>query len=210
MNTLRNQTRFARLATIPLAVFLMLALVAATRIADDAYSAQAPYRIGGTPTMTLYGTSTLHNWTMTAHSFTANGQFTVSPDNQLTAIGSLSVVLPVQNLKGESGGLNSNAYDALKASTYKDISFTLSSAAITPDGGNKYKIAAHGNLTIAGTTKPITLNATGVLNADQSLSVSGSVAFKMSEYGVKPPTFMFGAMSAGDALTLNYALVFVQ
>ena len=204
MNTLRNQTRFARLATIPLAVFLMLALVAATN------NAQAPYRIGGTPTMTLYGTSTLHNWTMTAHSFTANGQFTVSPANQLTAINSLSVVLPVHNLKGESGGLNDNAYDALKASTYKDISFSLTSAAITPDGGSKYKIAAHGNLTIAGTTKPITLNVTGVLNADQSLSVSGSVAFKMSEYGVKPPTFMFGAMSAGDALTLNYALVFVQ
>jgi polyisoprenoid-binding protein YceI len=209
MNTTQNQNRFARLAIVPFAVLSMLALVAATN------NAQAPYRIGGTPAMTLYGTSTLHNWTMTAHTFTANGQFTVSPDNasstmQLTALNSLSVVLPVHNLKGESGGLNDNAYDALKASTYKDISFALTSAAITPDGGTKYRIAAHGNLTIAGTTKPITLNATGVLNADQSLSISGSVAFKMSDYGVKPPTFMFGAMSAGDALTLNYSLVFVK
>ncbi len=173
-------------------------------------NAQAPYRLSGTPVMTLYGTSTLHSWTMTAHSFTANGQFTVSPDNRLTAINSLSVELPVHNLKGESGGLNSNAYDALKADKFKSITFALTSADISSEGGNKYKIAAHGNLTIAGVTKPVTLNANGVLNADQSLSVSGSVPLKMSDYNVKRPTFMFGAMSAGDALTLTYALVFVK
>jgi polyisoprenoid-binding protein YceI len=204
MNTTQNQNRFARLAAMPLAILLLFALVAATT------NAQAPYRIGGTPVMTLYGTSTLHNWTMTAHLFTATGEFTVSPDNQLTALNSLSVVLPVHNLKSEHSGLDDNAYDALKADDYKSITFKLTSADISPEGGNKYKIAAHGNLTIAGATKPITLNATGVLNADQSLSVSGSVGLKMTDYGIKPPTFMLGAMSAGDALTLNYSLVFVK
>ncbi len=202
MNTKHTTPRFARLASVPLALLFFLSLGAAS-------NAQAPYRIGGTPTMTLYGTSTLHNWTMTAHSFTANGVFTAD-NNQLTAINSLTVDLPVHNLKGESGGLNDNAYDALKADKFKDITYKLSSADITPEGGSKYKIAAHGNLTIAGSTKPVTLDANGVLNADGSLSVSGSVALKMTDFGVKPPSFMFGAMSAGDKLTLNYSLVFVK
>ena len=88
MYKIRNQTRFARLAVsptmlaMPLAILLLFVLVAATT------SAQAPYRVGGTPSMTLYGTSTLHDWTMTTHSFTANGEFTTSPDNQLTSVGS--------------------------------------------------------------------------------------------------------------------------
>jgi len=188
---------------MPLAIVLTLGLVAAT-------IAQAPYRVGGTPTMTLYGTSTMHDWTMTAHSFTANGEFTVSPDNQLSTINSLTVVLPVRNLKSDHDGMNDNAYDALHADKYKDITFRMTSAEITAAGGNKYTIVAHGNLTISGVTKPVILNANGVLNADGSLSVSGSVALTLSQFNIERPSFMLGAMKVGDALRLNYSLIFVK
>jgi polyisoprenoid-binding protein YceI len=210
MYTIRNQTRFAKLAVsptmlaMPLAVLLLFVLVAATT------NAQAPYRVGGSPSMTLYGTSTLHDWTMTTHSFTANGEFTISPDNQLASLNSLTVVLPVKNLKSEHSGMDDNAYDALHADKNKDITFKLTSADITPQGGNKYGIAAHGNLSIAGATKPVTLNANGVLNADQSLSVSGSVALTLSQFNIERPSFMLGTMKVGDVLKLNYSLIFVK
>ncbi|MDP4241590.1 MAG: YceI family protein [Bacteroidota bacterium] len=173
-------------------------------------SAQTAYKVGAQPVMTLYGTSTLHNWTMTAHAFACNAQFGLTGDNQLTSISGLSFSLPVHNLKSEHDGMNDNAYDALKADKYKDIVFKLTSAKVTSTGANKFQIMALGNLSIAGTTRPVTLTAAALVNADGSVSCSGTVPLKLSEYNIQRPTFMLGTMSVGDALTLNYALVFVK
>jgi polyisoprenoid-binding protein YceI len=201
MNTIHSQ--MARMASIPLALILLFTFVAAM-------IGQAPYRVGGSPSLTLYGTSTLHDWTMTSHSFTANGEFTVTPDNQLATLNMLTVTLPVHNLKSEHSGMDDNAYETLKADDYKNILFKLTSATVTPGGGNKYQIAAAGNLTIANVTKPITLNANGVLNADGSLSVSGTVSLTLSQFNIERPSFMLGTMKVGDALKLNYSLIFVK
>ena len=34
--------------------------------------------------------------------------------------------------------------------------------------------------------------------------ISGSFNVKMTDFGIVPPTFLFGAMSAGDDLTIKY------
>lgn len=173
-------------------------------------NAQTAYKVGGKPVMTLYGTSTLHNWTMTANSFTSNAQISLSADNQLTSMSGLTVVLPVHNLKSDHDGMNDNAYEALKADEHKDIVFKLTSAKITSTGGNKYQITAAGNLSIAGATRPITLSTAAQVNADGSVSCSGTVPIKLSEFNIDRPSFMLGTMKVGDAMTLNYALVLVK
>jgi polyisoprenoid-binding protein YceI len=173
-------------------------------------NAQTAYKLGKGSTLTLAGTSTLHNWTMTATSFTCPAQFAVSPAGVIGSVNALALSLPVHNLKSEHDGMNDNAYDALKADKYKDISFKLVSGTPMASGGNKYQIAAQGNLTIAGVTKPITVTTTGVVNSDGSITCTGSVPIKLSEYGIERPTFMFGTMSVGDAMTLTYTLVFVN
>jgi polyisoprenoid-binding protein YceI len=173
--------------------------------------AQTAYQASSkSATMTLYGTSTLHDWTMTATVFTADAQFTLSPDNQLTALNALTVTLPVHNLKSEHDGMNDNAYDALKADQNKNITFQLKSATITASGGNKYQIAALGSLSIAGVSKAVTLNTSAVVNADGSISCAGTVPLKLSEFNIERPSFLLGTMKVGDALTLNYTLIFVK
>jgi polyisoprenoid-binding protein YceI len=176
----------------------------------QASNAQTIYKIGGKPVMTLYGTSTLHDWTMVAHTFTGDAQFALSADNQLSSFDVLTVILPVHNLKSEHDGMNDNAYEALKADDHKDIVFKLTSAKITSSGGNKYQITALGNLSIAGATKAVTLITNALVNADGSVSCSGSVPIKLSEYNIERPSFMLGTMKVGDAMTLNYALIFVK
>lgn len=173
--------------------------------------AQAQYSISGrSATMTLYGTSTLHDWNMVAHAFTGTGTFTISPDNQLMGLSALTVDLPVHNLKSEHDGMNDNAYDALKADDHKDLVFKLSSATVAPAGGNKYTITAHGNLSIAGVTKPETMTVSAAVNSDGSISCSGTLPLKLSEFNIERPSFMLGTMKVGDALTLNYSLIFVK
>lgn len=162
-----------------------------------------------TGTLNLFGTSTLHNWEMSAHQLQGNAQFDIE-NGQLAAVSALTFILPVKNLKGDKDGMNDNAYDALKADKYKDIRFVMTTSRLEATGGGKYTIHANGNLTIAGATRPIAMDVKATLNADGTVACTGSYALKMSEYNIDRPSFMFGAMKTGDALTLSYSLVFVK
>src|SRR5580704_17189200 len=115
--------------------------------------------------MKLSGTSTLHKWTMDAKTFDGDGQFNFKPGagNQLTSIKNLNFSLAVQDLKSGEKALDKNAYKALKTDQYKDIDYKLTSATVAPGVGNKYLVKTHGNLTIAGVTKPITMDISCVV-----------------------------------------------
>jgi polyisoprenoid-binding protein YceI len=64
-----------------------------------------------------------------------------------------------------------------------------------------------GKLTINGVTKTTPMVATLKYNpTDKSFTCTGTKSFKMSEYGVKPPTAVFGTIKTGDAISINYAI----
>jgi len=160
--------------------------------------------------MKLSGTSTLHKWAMDARTFTGEAQFNFKPgiDNQLTSLKSLSFSLVVLNLKSGENGLDKSAYKALKTDQYKNIFYKLVSATVLPKKENKYLIKTHGNLTIAGVTKPVIMDVYCVVNKDATLTCTGSDKLNMTDYNVKPPSFMLGAMKTGNAITLNFTLVY--
>jgi polyisoprenoid-binding protein YceI len=174
--------------------------------------AQAVYKINGSKDidMKLSGTSTLHNWTMDAKTFSGEAQFGFASGNagQLNSLKTLTFSLAVQDLKSGENGLDKNAYKALKTGQYKDIDYTLKSAAVSPANNGKYLLKTTGNLTIAGITKEVNMDVYCVLNKDETITCTGSDKLEMTDYQVKPPTFMLGAMKTGDAITLNYTLVF--
>ena len=157
--------------------------------------------------MKLSGTSTLHNWTMDSKTFTGNAQFGQNT-RQVTSIKSLDFALIVLNLKSGESGLDKNAYKALKSDQHKNIRFKLISATIVPGEGNKCLVKASGTLKIAGVIKTVTLDVNCVVNDDGSITCTGSDKINMSDYQVKPPTFMLGVMKTGNAITLDFTLVY--
>lgn len=160
--------------------------------------------------MKLLGTSTLHKWTMDARTFNGDAQFDFKSgaDNQLTSLKSLIFTLNVKNLKGSEKELNKHAYKALKSGQYKDINYKLISAIASTENGSKYLIKTNGNLSIAGVTKKTTMDVYCVLNKDTTITCTGSNKLDMTDYQVNPPTFMLGAMKTGDAITLDFTLVY--
>jgi polyisoprenoid-binding protein YceI len=157
--------------------------------------------------MKLSGTSTLHKWTMNTKTFTGEAQFGFS-DHLLNTVKSLNFSLAVEDLKSGEKGLDKNAYKALKTDKYKDILYTLTSAKVSPGKENRYLIKAQGNLSIAGVTKEVSMDVYCVINSDKSITCTGSDKLKMTDYQVKPPSFMLGAMKTGDAITLDFTLVY--
>jgi polyisoprenoid-binding protein YceI len=174
--------------------------------------AQSTYKIQETKDidMKLSGTSTLHNWVMNAQNTTGVAQFGFKEtgDKELNSLKSLTFSLLVTDLKSGEKGLDKNAYKALKADKYKDIDYKLTSAIIMPESEGKYLIKTKGKLTIAGVTKETDMDVYAVVNKNGSITCTGSDKLKMTDYSVKPPKFMLGAMKTGDAITLNYTLLY--
>jgi polyisoprenoid-binding protein YceI len=172
--------------------------------------AQSTYKINASKgiDMKLSGTSTLHNWKMDATTFSGDADFNFKSAGQLSALNSLTFALAVADLKSGESGLDKNAYKALDTKDHKDITYKLISAIVTPQGDGKYLIKATGYLTIAGVTRKVTMDVYATVNTDKSITCTGSKKLNMTDYAVKPPKFMLGAMKTGDAITLDFRLVY--
>lgn len=154
------------------------------------------------------GSSNLHDWVMEAKSGTIEANLNLASNvSYLAGIQSLTFNLPVKNLKSEEGNLmNTRAYDALKAEKYPNISFKLLSATPTSNSANKSTFKVTGELTISGTTKQIEMTANATKNADGSVIITGTESLKMTQFGIKPPSYMFGALKVTDNLTIDYTV----
>jgi hypothetical protein len=157
----------------------------------------------------IAGTSSLHDWTEKSEKGTADATFTISGD-KLTAIAGLTFTVPVKSIKSEHTAMDNNTYKALNADKFANITYVASAATVTPVDANSYTIKTTGKLTIAGTTNETEVTGTARVNADKSITVTGSKKFKMTDYGVKPPTAVFGTIKTGDALTISYDVKFVK
>ena len=69
------------------------------------------------------------------------------------------------------------------------------------------KISGSGNLNIAGKSRTIPLSLDLTSWSSGSYNILGTVKFKMSEFGIEPPTAMFGTISTGDDVTIVFNFV---
>lgn len=161
--------------------------------------AQTNYKQIGESYITIAGTSTLHEWTMTTNEPDIKAIFEAGSDGKPTQLKSLSLNVATQTLKSAHKAMDKNAYSALKADKNKAITFYLTTASVQNN-----TIQFTGNLSIAGVTKPLSLESSLVVNADGSLNCTGKKAIKMSDFSVEAPSFMFGSVKTGDDITISF------
>ena len=172
--------------------------------------AQVKYHAQGL-SVTIAGTSTLHDWEMKANNGKCDAVFVLGPNDKITALSGLSFSMQATSLKSDSKMMDNNAYKALKTDAHSNIAFVLSSATVTQLDGNTYQLKCFGKLTIAGTTRETDLIATGKWNpGDKSFVVTGTKKIKMTDYNVKPPTVMMGTIKTGNDLSIAFNLRIVK
>ena len=154
--------------------------------------------------LTVKGTSNLHEWEETAKELRANGTFTADATG-LKALNSLQVDVPVKSLKSAKGSIMDNkTYDALKANSNPNITYKLEKATNLTKKGDSYDINATGYLTIAGYTNKIDLYVRGKVGADGSVTFNGSKKLKMTDYKISPPTALLGTLTTGDEVEIVF------
>lgn len=166
---------------------------------------QANYKQSGASTVVIAGTSTMHDWTMTstgAANYSAT--FELNADGTPAKLTMVTFTLPAESLKSKEKAMDKNAYKSLNTDKYKDITFQLASSKITGK-----TIACAGNLTIAGTTKPVEVDVTYEAK-NGTFVCKGSKKIKMTDFKVEPPSFMFGTIKTGDEITISFDVTLAQ
>lgn len=93
--------------------------------------------------------------------------------------------------------------DMLAVKQYPEIRFT--STKITPKDATHFIV--DGTLTIKGIGKPVTLETT---LTPTDMRIEGATRFKMSNYGLKPPTAGLGTVGTKDEMTVTFRVAAVK
>ena len=160
-----------------------------------------------TATMTIEGTSTMHDWHMKSSAADIAAMIETDASGKVTGIKSMSFTMAAKSLKSGKDAMDKNAYKALKADKNPNISASLKSAEVTTKDNKTYMIKAIVKLTIAGKTLETELNATAKHINDNSYSISGEKKISMKEYGMEPPSFMLGAVKTGNDVNIHFDVV---
>jgi YceI-like domain len=192
MNRLRINTTLK--LTAGLLGILLVMLFASPATAQVNYTAS-------NVTLKVSGTSNLHDWDIKSATASVSANITVNTVGAITALSALNFTTPVINLKSEHNGMDKNTYKALKKDANPTISFVSKTAIIT---GNTVK--CHGTLTIAGKGVETELVATYKVNADKTITVTGTKSINMIDYGVAPPTALLGTIKTGKDVVLSFII----
>ncbi|MXV38091.1 YceI family protein [Flavobacteriaceae bacterium Ap0902] len=147
------------------------------------------------------GTSTLHDWEMKSSKASGSLKGNVS-STSVSSISDINVKMPIKTLKSGKSGMDSKAYDAMKADKFSNATFELTSA---KKSGNGWLL--NGYFTLAGKKKSVSLKVSETTSSGV-VTLKGSYPFKLSEYGVKPPTAMFGSIKTGNDVKISFTVKF--
>jgi polyisoprenoid-binding protein YceI len=180
-------------------------LVSADQPAKDTYMLTRDYAV------TIDGTSNLRDWQEKVGEVTGDMTAVVNEDGSVE-LRAIRISMKVVSIKSNIGrAMDNKTYEALKASVYPEILFKVSTPMrLVQVRDCQTTIPVKGELALAGICKPmVMLVKTFEINRGV-LQFEGSQTIKMSDYGVRPPTALFGTMRSGPDITIHFKTNFLN
>ena len=164
------------------------------------------------------GTSTVHDWTVKSQ--TISGQldfkFDLPADASTQSIREaivanpqayVDVMVEVKSLKSGKKDMDKKMYGALKGDEEPTIRYHLKKLTLaqgTKASQEQFDISTVGDLTIAGETREVDIPMVLKVVDPQHLTISGNLNMKMTDFKVKPPEALFGAIKSGDKIKVSF------
>jgi polyisoprenoid-binding protein YceI len=178
-----------------------------------AAGAQNTARVNVAPESKLWidGTSNLHEWSCKADRIDATIDMDAAAAAQMNvsapaAVKKVEVRIPVKSLHCNHGGMDGNVYKALRADQSPEISYILATLEAVPGAKDSVTLRTVGTLTIAGKENKVSMDVQATRLADGTLVAKGLLPIKMTDYGIQPPTAIFGRLKTGDEVKVNFEL----
>ena len=183
----------------------VLSLMALFILTCNLIQAQQFNLINKESSLTVLGTSSLHDWHITAEQ--QSGKI-IFKNLEAGDIDKCTVDIVVESLKSGKSSMDKNTYKALNSSSYKTISFQLIEVKETScTGKGKFTVKADGDLTISGVKKRIPLEFT--LNIEgNKITLIGEKKIKMTDFKIDPPKALLGTITTGNDITIKFSTIF--
>jgi len=179
-------------------------ILIATLITSAAFG-QTKMVITSASNISIYGTSNVHDWS--EHCESQVGSITANmEEGKLSSIDNLNFTVNVKQIKSGKSTMDNYTYEALLEEDFPTITFSASDVSLS-QSGSTYNVKANGKMKIAGQTKAESVEATCTYDGT-TLKCSGKKQIDMTSYGVEPPNVMFGAMTVGKDVEVQYEIQF--
>ncbi|HVS94856.1 MAG TPA: YceI family protein [Puia sp.] len=188
--------------------FSLLSLLLLTGATDPGRNL---YVLSGEYTVTIAGTSNLRDWKESVGQVSGAVEAEVNTDGSidLTAI---RISMNVLSIRSDMGRVMDNkTYEALKANAHPEIVFLLNSPLkMVPVKDCRTFIPVKGNLSLAGVCRPVTMQVKTFEIRRGDLQFEGFEDLKMTDFGVRPPSALFGTLRASPDITIHFKTNFIN
>jgi len=159
----------------------------------------------------LFGDSTVHKFSSRATVIKLDGKIETDPaapgDGLNMKPEILSITIPITGLKSDNSTLDEHLADAMKADKFPEIRGLLKSYEVKgKNADNSFKVLASVDLTMAGTTKTVPIEAT-VTRDGGKIHLKGEKQLLMTDFNIDPPTMMLGVIKADNEILVRFDLV---
>jgi hypothetical protein len=185
----------------------------AVAVTAQAQSASAiRLRLDPTSEVTIEGTSSMHAFHCKTNKIMAYVDVDPGYTKDLTKIArpiaSVKVNIVVRTLTCGNGQMDKNMYSTLDADKNPIIRYTMSGYDIL-DGSAKpaaFVAKTTGTLVISGQEKVISMKINAERLSDGKATAQGEQDVLMTDFGIKPPSFMFGTLKVGNEIKVRFNL----
>jgi polyisoprenoid-binding protein YceI len=192
---------------------LTIAALTATAATSGAQSASAiRLRLDPASELTVEGTSSMHAWHCKTNKLNAYVDVDPGYTKDLTKvarpIAAVKVNIVVKTLTCGNSQMDRNMYGTLKADQNQLIKYTLSGYDILNGSTSPSTFAAktNGTLLVAGQEKPIEMKISAERTSDGKAVAQGEQTLLLTDFGITPPSFMFGALKVGNEVKVKFTL----
>lgn len=156
----------------------------------------------------IFGTSSIHDWEIEASNSIGTAEV-IFEDGKFSSIEQLTFMVEVASLESGKSAMDDNTVEALKGDEYPYITYKLKSVNANKLVGDDRILSTTGELTIAGCTRPVNMDVK-LKDHHGSLTITGEVNLKMTDFKVDPPTAIFGTITTGDAIKIQFKTNYIH
>jgi polyisoprenoid-binding protein YceI len=161
----------------------------------------------------IEGTSNVRSWSCRATTFDARIEMDAgrpaATDSATLAefIRHVSVRVAVRDLKCGNRRMEKDLYTALKATDDAIASNIVALFDAVPGSASATSLTTRGTLSVVGIDKDVHSRIDIERLPDGTMRARGSLPLLMTDFGVKPPTGMFGLIRSGNEVTVKFELL---
>lgn len=190
----------------------ILTIAALLAAAGTSAAAQDPIKLQLEPgtELSISGTSTVHGFTCKTSKIDATLVVDRGYTRDLTKIArpivNVRVEIPVKSLDCGNGTMNKNMYKTLKANDNPLIVYSLSGYDLVNGTVSTFLAKTNGTLTISGKEKTVAMDVRAERVEDTKATAKGEYSLLLTDYGIKPPSFMLGTLKVGNEIRIKFNL----